>query len=184
MYCAWIFPEGFGTTERQLYMSLIRYSRLFPLAFVFALGVSTGSAQSLVANDDNSGAVATAVLPTSSVAPVQPTVSLQKSDSLWWVHAGVTAQLAGTFADWATSWKQPEGNSLLAQSGGEYAGRFYRSGTAIKFGIAAGVTAVSYVVACKWPKTRKYVGIFNLAMGAGFSAQAFRNVAENPYYKP
>ena len=165
-------------------MSLIRSSKLFPLAFALSIGAGIASAQSFVANDDTPGATASAVLPSSSVAPVQPAIFPQKTDSLWWVHAGITAQLAGTFADWATSWKQPEGNSLLVQSSGEYSGRFYRSGTAIKFGIAAGVTAVSYVVACKWPKTRRYVGIFNLAMGAGFSAQAFRNVAENPYYKP
>lgn len=161
-------------------MSLIRFSKLFPPAFVLTIGMGIASAQPFVAADD----VAGPVIPTSSIAVAQPAISLNKVDSLWWVHSGVTAQLAGTFADWATSWKQPEGNSLLSQSGGEYSGRFYRTGTAIKFGIAAGVTAVSYVVACKWPKTRKYVGIFNLAMGAGFAAQAFRNVATNPYYQP
>jgi hypothetical protein len=165
-------------------MSLIRFSKLVPLGIVLTIGMGIASAQALVATDDDNRDAASAVIPTSSVSAAQPANSLHKADSLWWVNAGVTAQLAGTFADWATSWKQPEGNSLLAQSGGEYSGRFYRTGTAIKFGIAAGVTAVSYVVACKWPKTRKYVGIFNLAMSAGFSAQAFRNVAENPYYKP
>jgi hypothetical protein len=175
--------DGFGTSERQQNMSLLRSYRFFPLASVLAIGVGISSAQPFVATDNEARDAASIVVPTSSIA-VQPAPSVSKVDSLWWVHAGVTAQLAGSFADWATSWKQPEGNSLLAQSGGQYAGRFYRTGTAIKFGIAGGVTAVSYLVAWKWPKTRKYVGIFNLTMGGGFAAQAVRNVKDNPYYQP
>lgn len=105
-------------------------------------------------------------------------------DSLLWVHAGVTAQLAGTFADWATSWKQPEGNFLLRDSGGQYERRFYRTGTAVKFGLAGGVAAASYVIGWKFPKARRYVGIFNFGMGGGFAVQALRNIANNPYYKP
>ena len=105
-------------------------------------------------------------------------------DSWWWVTSGVTMQVAGSFADWATSWKQPEGNSLLAQSSGTYAGRFYRTGTARKGLFAGGIALVSYAVAWKFPKTRKLVGIFNMSVGAGLAAAALRNIEDNPYYKP
>ena len=66
------------------------------------------------------------------------------SGSWQWVHAGVALQVAGSFGDWATSWKQPEGNQLLAEPGGRYSGTFYRSGTVYKAGISAGLAAVSY----------------------------------------
>ena len=107
-----------------------------------------------------------------------------RTPSWQWVHAGVALQAAGSFGDWATSWKQPEGNSLLAESGGRYAGRFYRSGTVQKAAFSGGLALVSYAVAWKWPKTRKFVGIFNMTVGAGFGAAAVSNVIRNPYYKP
>ena len=106
------------------------------------------------------------------------------SPSLLWVHAGVAMQVAGSFADWATSWKQPEGNSLMAEPGGQYAGRFYRTGTANKVAVSAGLAAVSYAIAWKWPKARRYVGVFNMSVGAGFGAAAISNTVRNPYYKP
>jgi len=121
---------------------------------------------------------------TPSLAAPKHEVPSRIRESWWWVHAGVTAQLAGNFGDWATSWKQPEGNGTLAQSGGEYAGRFYRTGTVVKFGMAAGVAGVSYLLGWKWPHTRKFVGIFNMTMGGGFAVQAIRNAVVNPYYKP
>ena len=105
-------------------------------------------------------------------------------ESWLWVHSGVAVQLAGTFSDWATSWKQPEGNQLLAQSGGAYAGRFYREGTVRKFGLAAGISTMSYLVAWKWPRARRVVGIFNVSMGASFAAAAVHNAIVNPYYRP
>jgi hypothetical protein len=106
------------------------------------------------------------------------------SPSWLWVNSGVATQVAGSFADWATSWKQPEGNQLLAQPDGPYAGRFYRTGTVNKVAFSAGLAALSYVVAWKWPHSRKYVGVFNMAVGAGFGAAAISNVVRNPYYKP
>jgi hypothetical protein len=106
------------------------------------------------------------------------------SPSWLWVHTGVATQVAGSFADWATSWKQPEGNQLLAQSGGPYAGRFYRTGTVNKIALSAGLAVVSYAIAWKFPRTRKYVGVFNMAVGAGYGAAAVSNVIRNPYYKP
>ncbi len=120
---------------------------------------------------------------------VQPSSSSQANsnshpDSWWWVTSGVTMQVAGSFADWATSWKQPEGNSMLAQSSGEYAGRFYRTGTARKGLISGGMAVVSYAVAKKFPRTRRFVGMFNMSVGAGFAAAALRNIEVNPYYKP
>jgi hypothetical protein len=93
-------------------------------------------------------------------------------------------QVAGSFADWATSWKQPEGNSMLAQSSGAYAGRFYRTGTARKGLLAGGMALVSFAIAKKFPKTRRFVGLFNASVGAGYAAAAFRNIEVNPYYKP
>ena len=104
------------------------------------------------------------------------------SASWRWVHAGVAVQLAGSLADWATSWKQPEGNGFLAETSGPYAGRFYRSGTERKAAFSGGLVIVSYLVARKWPKTRKYVGLFNMTVGAGFGAAAISNVVRNPYY--
>ena len=101
-----------------------------------------------------------------------------------WVHSGVALQVAGSFGDWATSWKQPEGNQFLTEPGGRYAGTFYRSGTVRKAGLSAGLAVVSYVVGLKWPKARKYVGVFNMTVGAGFGAAAVSNVIRNPYYKP
>ena len=101
-----------------------------------------------------------------------------------WVHAGVAVQAAGSFADWATSWKQPEGNPWLAEPTGPYAGRFYRTGTAEKAGLSAGLALVSYGLAWKWPRLRKYIGVFNMAVGAGFGGAAVYNVTHNPYYKP
>ena len=105
-------------------------------------------------------------------------------DSWWWVTSGVTMQVAGSFADWATSWKQPEGNSMLAQSSGEYTGRFYRTGTVRKGLLSGGIALVSNAVAKKFPRTRRFVGIFNMSMGAAFSAAALTNIEVNPYYKP
>jgi hypothetical protein len=128
---------------------------------------------------------ATSLLPGSSyVASLRSTRDTSPPPSWLWVHTGVAMQVAGSFGDWATSWKQPEGNQWLAQSGGQYAGRFYRTGTANKVAVSAGLAAVSYAVAWKWPKTRKYVGVFNMSVGAGFGAAAISNVVRNPYYKP
>ena len=110
--------------------------------------------------------------------------SYSHPDSWWWVTSGVTMQAAGSFADWATSWKQPEGNSLLADSSGNYAGKFYRTGTLRKGLLSGGIALASYAIAWKFPKTRKFVGMFNMSVGAGFAAAAFRNIADNPYYKP
>ena len=132
------------------------------------------------------------VQPSSYVQPnsfIQPNSSARlnsysRPDSWWWVTSGVTMQVAGSFADWATSWKQPEGNSMLAQSSGTYAGKFYRTGTLRKGLLSGGIALVSYTVAWKFPRARKFVGIFNMSMGAGFGAAALTNIAENPYYKP
>src|ERR1035441_25684 len=63
----------------------------------------------------------------------------EASPSWLWVHTGVAMQVAGSFSDWATSWKQPEGNQLLAEPGGQYKGRFYRTGTVNKVDLSAGL---------------------------------------------
>jgi hypothetical protein len=89
----------------------------------------------------------------------------------------------GNSLDWAISWKQPEGNSLLAQTGGQYSGDLYRTGTHRKIAVAGGLALVSYALGWKWPKLRKYVGIFDMVSGATWTGVAFSNVARNPYYK-
>jgi len=89
-----------------------------------------------------------------------------------------------TTVGFTPSWKQPEGNQWLAEPGGPYAGKFYRSGTVRKAALSAGLAVVSYAVAWKWPKARKYVGVFNMAIGASFGAAAVSNVIRNPYLKP
>ena len=111
--------------------------------------------------------------------------SKSKGDSSWlWVHSGVAMQAAGSFADWATSWKQPEGNQFLADSSGAYQGKFYREGTVRKAALSAGLAVVSYALAWKWPKARKLIGIFNMTVGLGYGGAAVSNVIRNPYYKP
>jgi hypothetical protein len=113
----------------------------------------------------------------------QETNIYSHSDSWWWVTGGVTVQVAGSFADWATSWKQPEGNPMLADSSGPYAGRFYRSGTIRKGLLTGGMALVSFAIAKRFPKARKFVGLFNMSVGAGYAAEAFRNTQVNPYFK-
>ena len=103
-----------------------------------------------------------------------------KPQAWWWVHAGVALQVAGNLADVATSWKQPEGNSWLAQSSGPYAGKFYTSGALKKTLLSVCLASASYAIAYKWPKTRRLVGIFNMTVGAGFAAEAANNLAQNP----
>ena len=120
----------------------------------------------------------------SYVSNLRTTREAPSAPSLLWVHAGVAMQVAGSFADWATSWKQPEGNQLLTQSSGPYAGRFYRPGTVNKVALSGGLAVVSYAIAWRWPKARKYVGVFNMSVGAGFGSAAISNVIRNPYYKP
>lgn len=161
-------------------MSYLRLSRIFLPAL--ALAIFTGAARAQPSDSDTNDA-ATLVAPSGSAIRIHEAPAKGR-ESWWWVHAGVTVQWAGTFGDWATSWKQPEGNSALAQSGGQYAGRFYRTGTVLKFGLAGGVTALSYAIAWKWPKARKYAGIFNMTMGGAFAGQAIRNAVVNPYYRP
>jgi len=92
-----------------------------------------------------------------------------------WVHAGVAIQVAASAADWATSWKKPEANQWLAEPGGAYQGTFYRAGAARKAGLSAGLAVASYVLAWKWPRARRYIGIFNMSIGAGYGAAAVSN---------
>jgi len=129
-------------------------------------------------------------MPASSLSPnssyaasLRNTREASNSPSWLWVHTGVAMQVAGSFADWATSWKQPEGNPMLADSSGPYAGRFYRSGTIRKGLLTGGMALVSFAIAKKFPRTRKFVGLFNMSVGAGYAAEAFRNTQVNPYFK-
>jgi hypothetical protein len=100
-----------------------------------------------------------------------------------WVNVGVAAEVMGNSLDWATSWKQPEGNQLLAQQSGNYTGELYRTGTNRKIAVAGSLAIVSYAIGWKWPKLRKYVGIFDMVSGATWTGVAFSNVARNPYYR-
>ena len=121
----------------------------------------------------------------SNVSGLRVTTGESSPSPSWqWVHAGVAMQVAGSFGDWATSWKQPEGNQLLTESSGPYVGRFYRTGTVNKIALSAGLVVVSYAIAWKFPRARKFVGVFNMAVGAGYGAAAVSNVVRNPYYKP
>ena len=86
-----------------------------------------------------------------------------------WINVGVAAEAMG--------------NSLLAQTGGQYSGELYRTGTNRKIAVAGGLALVSYAIGWKWPKLRKYVGIFDMVSGATWTGVAFSNVARNPYYR-
>jgi hypothetical protein len=134
---------------------------------------------------------AAAILTAGSVCRAQSSIlpAARSSDALvtrgaepsWmWVHAGVAMQVAGSAADWATSWKQPEANPWLAEPGGAYQGTFYHAGTVRKAGLSAGLAAASYVLAWKWPKARRYIGIFNMSIGAGYGAAAVSNTLRGP----
>jgi hypothetical protein len=109
--------------------------------------------------------------------------ALAADDSLLWVHAGVATQIGGNFADIATSWKQPEATAWLTTQSGPYAGRFYRTGIERKLGLSAGITAVSYAIAWKWPRTRKWVGLLNMVEGGTWGAVAASNYIRNPYFR-
>jgi hypothetical protein len=123
--------------------------------------------------------------PDGSMSYIAEPVSTHSGGKSWlWVHSGTAFQIAGSFADWATSWKQPEGNSLLAEGSGTYEGRFYRTAVAKRAAFSAGLAAASYVIGWKWPKAQKLVGIFNMTVGSGFAAAAIGNTIRNPYYKP
>src|ERR1035438_8124677 len=63
-----------------------------------------------------------------------------------WVNVGVAAEVMGNSLDWATSWKQPEGNQLLAQQSGNYTGELYRTGTNRKIAVAGSLAIVSYAI--------------------------------------
>ena len=101
------------------------------------------------------------------------------SETSWlWVHAGVATQIGGNFADIATSWQQPEATKWLATNG-----RFERQGITAKLSLSAGISAASYLIASKWPRSRKYVGIINLSIGGTWGAVATSNYTRNPYFR-
>ena len=106
-----------------------------------------------------------------------------KPDSWWWVHAGTALMFAGTAADVASSWKQPEGNSWLTQNSGPNAGKFYTAGAVKKSLLSVSLVSASYVIARRWPKSRKFVGMFNMAVGAALTGVAANNVAQNPNFR-
>jgi len=122
---------------------------------------------------------AQSAIPPAARPPDAP-VSRGSGSSWMWVHAGVAVQVAGSAADWATSWKQPEANQWLAEPGGAYQGTFYHEGTVRKDGLSAGLAAASYVLAWKWPRARRYIGIFNMSIGAGYGAAAVSNRLRGP----
>ena len=175
-------PQGYRAGEEGVHMPGIRWAGIFTIWC--GLSICGGRAYAQPSDGGSGDRAATSSYASTVVRENPGSIAAPRRDSWWWVHAGVAVQLAGTFSDWATSWKQPEGNQWLAQSGGDYAGRFYRTGTAKKFALAAGLSLVSYGLAWKWPKMRRFVGIFNLTMGGGMAAAAVKNVAQNPYYKP
>ncbi len=84
----------------------------------------------------------------------------------------------GNLADGLTSWKQPESTKWLATDG-----KFYRHGARNKMLVSGVVTGALMVVAWKWPRVRRIVIVFNLAMGATFYGAAANNIARNPYYR-
>ncbi len=153
---------------------------LFAAAVPFAHGAGPTDSTA-----GSSGIVAPApvIVKGTSATPLQlergrPTPA--KPDSWWWVHAGTALLLAGTSADVASSWKQPEGNPWLAQNSGPYKGKFYTSGAVKKSLLSAGLVSASYVLAKRWPKTRRFVGMFDMTIGAALTGVAANNVVQNP----
>lgn len=153
---------------------------LFAAALPFAYGAGlTDSAP------EGSGAIAPAPI----IVKGTPATPLQlergrpapaKPVSWWWVHAGTALLLAGTSADVASSWKQPEGNPWLTQKSGPYKGLFYTSGAVKKSLLSAGLVSASYVLAKRWPKARRFVGMFDMTIGAALTGVAANNVVQNP----
>lgn len=110
-------------------------------------------------------------------------LSLPEKDPSWkWVHIGIAVQAAGNAADIATSWKQPERTSWLAEKSGPYQDRFYWRGAARKTVLTGAISGLSYVVASRWPRTRKYVGWLNLGLGGVWSSVAVSNYLRNPAF--
>ena len=99
------------------------------------------------------------------------------------VHAGVSIMVMGEFADWATSWRQPERNPLLAERSGPYTGLLYKTGTYRKLGLTAGLVTASYAVAWRYPRHRKLIGWLGVAVGYTALCVALSNILRNPYYR-
>ena len=94
---------------------------------------------------------------------------------------GVKSVIAANGTMWAaaavdagSSWGQMEGNRLLAGRDG----RFGAKGLGIKIGINGGVTAVTVVVATKYPRLRRAMFIVNGIMGGAQMGVAISNVAK------
>ena len=83
------------------------------------------------------------------------------------------AMWAGAGLDIATSGRQPECNRLLAGTDGKFGAR----GVGIKVGINGAVTAVSLVLAKKWPRTRRAMILLNGVAGSVQGAAGVSNLA-------
>jgi hypothetical protein len=165
---------------------------LFAASMTYAKAAGPGDSTTDTAVDAPSAVVSAGEAPASGNAEesaailvtTERAVPLRARPQSWrWVHAGIALQLAGNLGDVATSWKQPEGNSWLCESRGQYAGTFYRSAAVKKSLVSVVLVAASYAIAIKWPKARRFVGAFNLAIGASFAAAAVNNLVQNPNFR-
>jgi hypothetical protein len=104
-----------------------------------------------------------------------PLAAEDKPPSWWWVHAGVAAHAIGSSADGYTSWERIEWNPIPRERTGQMQGRFYRVGVGVKATDFAISTAAAYLIARKWPGTRKWIGIIGIGRGAVYGGIAVRN---------
>lgn len=84
------------------------------------------------------------------------------------------AMWAGAGLDIGTSWRQAEGNALLAGKDG----RFGERGLVIKGGINLDVTVVTVVLAKKWPRTRRAMTMMNGISGGVQAIGGLSNLAK------
>lgn len=87
------------------------------------------------------------------------------------VHAAVAAQVGANALDAASNWSGPERTRWLQDEHG----RFSMPGLQRKLAVSAGIAGLSYLIAWRWPGTRRYVALFNGGVAAAWTGAAVHN---------
>ena len=95
-----------------------------------------------------------------------------------WLHVATGAHLTMALADGLSSWKQPEGNALLATNG-----RFQERGAQRMGLISVGIVAASYTIGHFRPGWKKHLAVFNLSMAGVHGGVTAYNLRTNPHFK-
>ena len=107
-----------------------------------------------------------------------------KNKTMGSVGMAIGVHLTGHLIDGLTSWKQPEGNPLLATKTGPQAGHFYREGVNRKMLMGGSAAVLTLILAKKYPKLRPVLVWANVGAGVGFATVGgLGNIIRNPYYR-